>query len=235
MNASTAEVPPNETLYINNLNEKIKKEEMRRALYSVFCQFGTVLDVLVKKTLKMRGQAFVVFRDIGSATTALRQMQNFPFFDKQMKIQYAKVKSDLIAKLQGTFVEREKRPRPEKAQKEKKEKKRPPKKNKVDTESKEEEGKDTSAPTSLPVPQPKAQPPNHKLFIQNLPEQTNAMMLQMLFQQFPGFKEVRMVPGNKGIAFVEFGNELEAGVALSGLQNFKVTPSHSMVISFAKK
>jgi len=44
-----------------------------------------------------------------------------------------------------------------------------------------------------------------------------------------------MVPGNKGIAFVEFGNELESAVAMNGLQNFKVTPTHHMVISFAKK
>ena len=32
----------------------------------------------------MRGQAFIVFRDIGSATNALRQMQGFPFYDKPM-------------------------------------------------------------------------------------------------------------------------------------------------------
>jgi len=231
---SIDEVPPNETLYVNNLNEKVKKEEMRRALYAAFSQFGTVLDVLVKKTLKMRGQAFIVFRDIGSATNALRQMQGFPFYDKPMKIQYAKVKSDLIAKLQGTFTEREKRPRPEKQAKEKKEKKRPAKKVKMEDENGEIH-KETPVPASIPIPQPKPQPPNNKLFVQNLPEQTNAMMLQMLFQQFPGFKEVRMVPGNKGIAFVEFGNELESAVAMNGLQNFKVTPTHHMVISFAKK
>ena len=36
------------------------------------------------KTLKMRGQAFVVFADIASATNALRSMQGFPFYDKPM-------------------------------------------------------------------------------------------------------------------------------------------------------
>ena len=36
------------------------------------------------KTLKMRGQAFVVFREISSATNALRSMQGFPFYDKPM-------------------------------------------------------------------------------------------------------------------------------------------------------
>ena len=34
--------------------------------------------------MKMRGQAFVVFRDISSATNALRSMQGFPFYDKPM-------------------------------------------------------------------------------------------------------------------------------------------------------
>lgn len=36
------------------------------------------------KTLKMRGQAFVVFEDISSATNALRAMQGFPFYEKPM-------------------------------------------------------------------------------------------------------------------------------------------------------
>ena len=50
----------------------------------MFSQFGTVLDVVALKTLKMRGQAFVVFRDIASATNAIRAMQNFPLYDKPM-------------------------------------------------------------------------------------------------------------------------------------------------------
>lgn len=32
----------------------------------------------------MRGQAFVIFKEIGSATNALRSMQGFPFYDKPM-------------------------------------------------------------------------------------------------------------------------------------------------------
>jgi hypothetical protein len=32
----------------------------------------------------MRGQAFVIFKEIGSATNALRSMQGFPFYDKAM-------------------------------------------------------------------------------------------------------------------------------------------------------
>jgi len=105
----------------------------------------------------------------------------------------------------------------------------PGKQEKKKTEKKEEGG---GAPSHL---QPKQQPPNKILFVENLPEQTTDLMLSMLFQQFPGFKEVRMVSGKSGIAFVEFENEIEAGVALGGLQHFKITPTHLMVISYAKK
>ena len=34
-------------------------------------------------------------------------------------------------------------------------------------------------------------PPNKILFVQNLPEASTEAMLAMLFQQYPGFKEVR--------------------------------------------
>jgi len=83
--------------------------------------------------------------------------------------------------------------------------------------------------------QPKQQPPNKILFVENLPEGCTDLMLQMLFQQFPGFKEVRMVQGKQGIAFVEFENEVEGSIAMNGLQHFKIIPTHLMVISFAKK
>jgi RNA recognition motif-containing protein len=32
----------------------------------------------------MRGQAFVIFKEINSAANALRSMQGFPFYDKPM-------------------------------------------------------------------------------------------------------------------------------------------------------
>ena len=59
--------------------------------------------------------------------------------------------------------------------------------------------------------------------------------MSMLFQQFPGFKEVRMVEAKPGIAFVEFTVETQASVALQGLQGFKINPTHSMTLSYAKK
>lgn len=58
--------------------------ELKKSLRAVFSQFGEILDVLAFKTLKHKGQAWVVFKDVQSATNALRQMQDFPFYDKPM-------------------------------------------------------------------------------------------------------------------------------------------------------
>lgn len=78
-------------------------------------------------------------------------------------------------------------------------------------------------------------PPNNILFIQNLPHETTPMMLQMLFCQYPGFKEVRMIEAKPGIAFVEYGDEMQATISMQSLQSFKITPSNPMVITYAKK
>jgi len=42
------------------------------------------LEVLAFKTLKHKGQAWVIFEDVSSATEALKRMQGFPFYDKPM-------------------------------------------------------------------------------------------------------------------------------------------------------
>jgi U1 small nuclear ribonucleoprotein A len=79
---------------------------LKKALYAIFSQFGQIVDILAFKHLKMRGQAHVIFKEINSAATALRSMQGFPFYDKPMRIQFAKDDSDVIAKAKGTFMER---------------------------------------------------------------------------------------------------------------------------------
>ena len=58
--------------------------ELKKSLYAIFSQFGQIMDIVAIMTLKMRGQAFVIFKEIQSATNALRAMQGFPFYDKPM-------------------------------------------------------------------------------------------------------------------------------------------------------
>ncbi|KAI4869306.1 hypothetical protein F4820DRAFT_463772 [Hypoxylon rubiginosum] len=97
-------VPPNQTLYVTNLpSSKINKADLKTALYMLFSTYGPVLDVVALKTMKMRGQAHIVFRDVQAATQAMRSLESFQFLGREMHIQYAKSKSDTIAKLDGTY------------------------------------------------------------------------------------------------------------------------------------
>ncbi|EDL38015.1 mCG22457 [Mus musculus] len=268
------ETRSNDTIYINNLNEKIKKDELKKSLYAIFSQFGQILDILVSRSMKMRGQAFVIFKEV------MKPMQGFPFY-KPMHIQYAKTDSDIIAKMKGTFEERDR-----------KREKRKPKSQETPAAKKAVQGGAAAPmvgavqpvlgmppmpqaprvmhhtlgqspympppdmipppglapgqilpgamppqqlmPGQMPPAQPLSEnPPNHILFLTNLPEETNELMLSMLFNQFPGFKEVRLV--RHDIAFVEFDNEVQAGAARDALQGFKITQNNAMKISLAKK
>eukprot|EP00898_Chlorokybus_atmophyticus_P007247 jgi/Chlat1/7523/Chrsp61S07023 len=202
-----ADVAPSPTVYVNNLNERVKKEELKKSLYAVFSQFGKILDIVALRTLKLRGQAWVVFDD------------GFPFYDKPLRIAYAKTKSDAISKKEGTFVEREK--------------KKPAAKKAgfmmmmmvmMMIVAAPAVPYGMVAPPARPSAPEGPAPPNNILFVQNLPTQTNDMMLSMLFQQY-----------KPGIAFVEFENEMQASVAMSGLQQFKITPTNPMQITYAKK
>jgi len=246
--------PPQPTIYINNLNDKVKKEELKKSLYAIFSQFGEILEIVAAKNIRARGQAFVVFKDINSASNALRSMQGFPFYEKPMRINYAKKKSDAVAKLDGTYVAKDH------TKKGTKEKRKAP-----------DQGGDAKRvmENAMPMmgmmqgmmqgmmppgmappgnnmppmpPKPRPTPPQsgsevpHKiLFLQNLPQETTEMMLTMLFEQFPGFKETRLVPGRHDIAFVEFEADQQASQAKQALNHFKITPNNAMLITFANK
>ncbi|KAL6818591.1 hypothetical protein GGI42DRAFT_347825 [Trichoderma sp. SZMC 28013] len=102
--AKVQPIPPNQTLYVTNLpSAKIQKPDLRTALYMLFSTFGPVLDIVALKTMEMRGQAHIVFRDIQAATQAMRSLDGQTFLGRPMKIQYAKSKSHFVAKLDGTF------------------------------------------------------------------------------------------------------------------------------------
>eukprot|EP01112_Ceratiomyxa_fruticulosa_P005466 TRINITY_DN160_c0_g1_i1.p1 TRINITY_DN160_c0_g1~~TRINITY_DN160_c0_g1_i1.p1 ORF type:complete len:231 (+),score=64.71 TRINITY_DN160_c0_g1_i1:156-848(+) len=228
------DVPPNQTIYINNLNEKLKKNDLKKALYAHFSRYGQILDIVACRAHKLRGQAWIVYKDIAAAGAAMRDLQGFMFYDKPLRINYAKTKSDVISKIDGTYVERKKEDK-KRRDEEKKKQGQPSKKQK--TESKDS-GSSSSGPAEPVILQPRNEPPNHILFVENLPESINEMMLAMLFQQYPGYKEVRLVPGREGkkaMAFVEYETETQAANAMAGLQFFKVTLQDTMVISFAKR
>jgi len=231
------DIPPSQTLYVNNLNEKTNIEEMKCCLNEIFAAYGDIADIIAFKGIKKKGQAFIAFREITSATNAFRGLQNFMFLDKPMRIQYALTKADCLALEDGTF-----KPRKKTAEEEKKAALAP----------KAKAGK--GGAKTVPPPKGKAPPPkagaaaakdgdkkaegdeaqSNVLFVENLPNEVNEMMLTMLFRQYPGFQEARLIKG-RNVAFVEYQDELQAGIAMHGLQGFMVTPEQSLRISFAKQ
>jgi len=70
--------------------------------------------------------------------------------------------------------------------------------------------------------------------VEGLPSTTTEEMLMALFHQYPGFREVRLIP-SKNVAFVEYDDEFQAGIAMSGLHNFKILPEYPLQVSYAKK
>lgn len=79
---------PNPTLYINNLNDKVHKEELRLQLYALFTTHGKIIDIIASKSQRMRGQAFLVFTDLAGATAAMRACEGMIFYDKPMVATY---------------------------------------------------------------------------------------------------------------------------------------------------
>lgn len=305
-----------------------------------------MIDINCAKTYKLRGQAWVVFDTVTAATNAVKRMNDFPFYDKPMRVAYARTKSDATARAEGTFDPAARDPAVR--QKRKAESQALEKQSQVAKRANGDR-KEGAVGAEGAVGEATT-PPNAILFVQGLPgtrlreifaksslpsralpffrtasgadfapfpmspsddyldstdktvgrarvtrnprsedgatrrwrrfsffsrdatidffslpgalrersisettdlypnatrasfsfsfrfaEATTASMLSMLFQQFPGFVEVRMVEAKPGIAFVEFDSETRSAVALSGLQGFKINPTHSMTLSYAKK
>ncbi|PRQ75035.1 hypothetical protein AAT19DRAFT_14057 [Rhodotorula toruloides] len=64
--------------------------EIRRALYALFSTYGRVVDVVHTRAPRMRGTAFVVFRDLASSTAAMRGLDGESFYGRGLRISYAK-------------------------------------------------------------------------------------------------------------------------------------------------
>ena len=238
--APSVVLPPNPTLYVNNINEKIKMDELKKALFHVFSQFGAIIEISAFKDLRRRGQAWVVFETLASATKAFTEMANFSFYGKPLQVSYSRAKSDVVSKKDDSFVPRPLRKAPKKRRLGKKSKKE--KKDKKDGKREKKDREDQPGSTTdghsaeqdnsaqqMPVA------PNRILFVENLPKQTNDMTLSMLFQQYPGFKEARLVNGRPGIAFVEFDDASQSAIAKQALHNFKITPTNNMKVTFARQ
>ncbi|KAI1205876.1 RNA-binding domain-containing protein [Annulohypoxylon truncatum] len=224
--------PPIATVYVKNLEERVKPEPLKEALSTVFSEYGNIIDIVAKRNLKAKGQAFVVFERPESAAQAVEEVQGFELFDKPMQVALARTRSDATVLSTGNKDEFELHQRRRLAEKDKKKAleaaeeqkrlKRPgavPAAGEGQRPAKAARGLKPTAPSAGPnaVVPDEYLPPNKILFVQNVPDDYHDIeALTGIFGRFEGFREVRLVPGRKGIAFIEY--EAEAG-AITAKEN----------------
>ncbi|KAJ3368859.1 hypothetical protein GGF31_005994 [Allomyces arbusculus] len=98
---------PSNTLYIRNLVEKKGHTTLRRHLMRMFEIFGEILDVRVNRGQAKRGQAWIIFKRLESAVRAHKDMQNAELLDRPMIVQFARMKSKLVAEQENALDEYE--------------------------------------------------------------------------------------------------------------------------------
>lgn len=101
-----------------------------------------------------------------------------------------------------------------------------------DNEADEQEGEGSSRPPAKEARTTNNNAPNKILLAQNLPTEVSQERLTAIFQSTTGFVEVRLVPGGRGIAFIEFENEVQASLALRQFDNFQLTPTQTLQLGF---
>ncbi|EEP80406.1 conserved hypothetical protein [Uncinocarpus reesii 1704] len=217
---------------VRNLEERVKVDQLKEALSEIFAEYGSILEIVAKSNLKAKGQAFIVFDNVDSATRAIEEINGFELFEKPMVLDYAKTRSDATVLKEAGEQELETHKRRRLAEKERKQaqealenqkKLKRPAGAAADTRpAKTTRGaglKPTGA-AAAPVIPDEYLPPNKILFLREVPDSYDSAGLTAIFGRFEGFKEVRMVPGRKGIAFVEYESEagaISAKEATSGM------------------
>lgn len=216
------EPPPMEepqcTVYVNHLVQRgLSVDVIKDELRPLFETCGTVLDVHAIKHYRTRGQAWVIFDSVESATKAIETLNGHVFHGRAFQCNFARNKSDLLSRADGTYVDKRK------------------KRKRDETEGaassiQEGGGKQIRAPPK----HVERVAPHRILFAYELPEDCTKEKLEELFSPLTGFKEIRFL-ANRNVAFVEFLDVPTASYALSMLKSHRLTPQHALRLNFAKQ
>ncbi|KAJ4481479.1 hypothetical protein C8J55DRAFT_535736 [Lentinula edodes] len=205
---------PNSTLYINNLNDKVHKDELRLQLLALFTTYGKVIDVVASKGPKKKGQAFLVFNDLAGATTAMRACEGMLFYDKPMHIDYAKTKSYATSRkddpnfvppntanasslIRNGALEKDKKRQREADDEIGRQTKREKAESDDEMEIDDDEDEDDNDSRLNSVVAPGVIPalvdyPTPRLFCTNLPLEVSDSVLSVLFQQYQGYQSTHV-------------------------------------------
>lgn len=219
--------PVLDTLYVNNLNEKVSVNRLKAVLLLLFGRYGKVIQITAHKNLRLKGQAFVTYADPSSSEKALLKLQGRPVFKKPIRVTRAKTSSDghhiLLNNLES-IAQR-------KAQKEQRENLRKEKEKKAPVAA---AGDQPQQMQKSQIKQWKSLPPNNVLLLQNLSEaQLSPEFLQQAFSAHDGFERARPIKFRK-LAFVDFSSEDQATACLTAMVNDSPFGA-SALLTYAKK
>lgn len=82
------------SVYVRNLEERVKNEPLKETLHTIFSEFGNVIDIVAKTNLKAKGQAFIVYDNPEAARVAIEETDGFDLFGKPIQVALAKTRSD---------------------------------------------------------------------------------------------------------------------------------------------
>lgn len=198
------------TLYVNNLNEKVPVHVLKKHLEEAFQEYGKILNISIKKNLRLKGQAFVTYHDTSSSTRAMAGLQDLKMLGKPIRVVLANENSfshylhvdekDAIKHIQAN--RKTKKPAPALRKK--------------------------SHWESLP--------PNSVLLFQNLLSNLDEGHLSEVFDKYPGYITSRAIKV-RNLAFVEFDNEEVSTDVLktSDHEELKATFGPECLLTYAKK
>lgn len=241
---------PTSTVYVHNLDDRINpRRVLLPSLRNLFAPFGRIQRMTCRRTLALKGQAWIEMDSAENAMRAVEAMHGQRLFGRSMQVRFSRAPSLSQAKREGRAEQARaavQRQRQERA-------KRPPRPTRrqmmaqlmanpsmmaavAATQSTTFTASSTATTSSQIL-----ELPNRTLFIQQLPPTTPLSnnvqaLLSGLFRRFPGFDEVRMVPGRTDVAFVEFGSEVQAAQARKATDRAILIPGWApLSVAFARR
>lgn len=225
------------TIYINNINERVKLPRLKTTLIKQFGHYGKIIQVTAHHNFRMKGQAFITYSSAEAASKAIKEMNGKKIYKKHIRVAMAQLESDLYYKeIKGDekSIEERKLKKQQRSEQEANKQSQGNSKSE-DTKSKrnKERHLDGNYWNSLP--------PHHTLLIQNLNinegnEDNIQNDLEEFFEQYNGFNKVRLIKVRK-LTFIEFDDQVLATTCLKSARTEELQQQFGdeIMISFAKK
>jgi RNA recognition motif-containing protein len=239
-------ISPNNTLYINNLNEKISIPDLKNELFTLFSKYGKIFEIRLSKSIKLKGQAFITFEKINDSKKAISNLNGQEIFGKKLNVNFAKQTSENFLVSIGKLKENKKKENDIERKKKRDEFYKKIKEDAINEKNKMiekyyNEINNNNSNNNSEINNNNNENNNNNddenlnniLFVEfkNISDDINEEVLKKLFSECKGFININMF---KNKAFIEFDNIVNAQYARIKLNKTRIN-NNILNITFAKK